>query len=131
MKGSLTYQQTVELVLVECYSCAIIYGIPQMMDTMLLAKKEKASTYCPNGHCWNYVGRSDADQLAATKAQLTSAKDQLEAAERAANRNRQEITRLKKRAANGVCPCCQRTFQQLSRHMKVKHPEYEGSELPG
>jgi hypothetical protein len=25
-----------------------------------------------------------------------------------------------------VCPCCQRSFQNLSRHMKTKHPEYPG-----
>jgi hypothetical protein len=24
----------------------------------------------------------------------------------------------------GVCPCCNRTFQQLARHMKAKHPGY-------
>jgi hypothetical protein len=22
------------------------------------------------------------------------------------------------------CPCCNRTFQQLARHMKAKHPEH-------
>jgi hypothetical protein len=131
MKGSLTYQQTVELVLVECYSCAIVYGIPQMMETMLLSKREKASTYCPNGHVWHYVGQSDAEKLAAAKARLTATEDQLQAAERAAKRNRAEITRLRKRAENGVCPCCSRTFVQLARHMKAKHPEYATSELPG
>jgi hypothetical protein len=27
--------------------------------------------------------------------------------------------------ANGVCPCCNRTFQNLARHMAGKHPDYE------
>lgn len=31
---------------------------------------------------------------------------------------------LRNRAAAGVCPCCNRTFEQLGRHMTTKHPEY-------
>ncbi len=32
--------------------------------------------------------------------------------------------RTRKRVGSGVCPCCSRTFQQLARHMKAKHPAY-------
>jgi hypothetical protein len=34
------------------------------------------------------------------------------------------LTRTKKRAASGVCPCCRRSFKQLRRHMQNKHPVY-------
>jgi hypothetical protein len=34
-----------------------------------------------------------------------------------------ELRRIQKRTAAGVCPCCNRTFQQLARHMKTRHPE--------
>lgn len=33
-------------------------------------------------------------------------------------------TRLKKRIANGVCPCCNRSFKNLHLHMENQHPEY-------
>jgi hypothetical protein len=33
-------------------------------------------------------------------------------------------TRIKRRVANGVCPCCKRTFQDLARHMAGQHPRY-------
>ena len=33
-------------------------------------------------------------------------------------------TRIKNRIANGVCPCCRRSFQNLHRHMLNKHPDY-------
>jgi uncharacterized protein (UPF0212 family) len=36
-------------------------------------------------------------------------------------------TQLKKvhvRVGHGVCPCCNRSFAQLRRHMAAKHPEY-------
>jgi len=35
---------------------------------------------------------------------------------------RGELTKLKKRVTNGVCPCCHRSFQNLRRHMATKHP---------
>ena len=34
------------------------------------------------------------------------------------------LTRTKNRVARGVCPCCNRSFQDLMRHMATKHPEY-------
>jgi len=37
-------------------------------------------------------------------------------------------TRLKNRIHNGVCPCCNRTFQNLQKHMKKQHPDYVKSE---
>lgn len=32
---------------------------------------------------------------------------------------------LIERVHNGVCPCCNRTFKQLARHMSIKHPDYK------
>lgn len=41
-------------------------------------------------------------------------------------RERKKKEQLETRAANGVCPCCHRTFKQLARHMKTKHPDFPG-----
>jgi len=46
------------------------------------------------------------------------------AQERRATAYKGHLTRQKRRAANGVCPCCKRTFKDLARHMSGKHPEY-------
>lgn len=35
-----------------------------------------------------------------------------------------EAERLRRRTAAGVCPCCNRSFVQLARHMKTKHPDH-------
>jgi len=35
-----------------------------------------------------------------------------------------QLTKTKRRVANGVCPCCNRTFADLSAHMHGQHPEY-------
>jgi hypothetical protein len=37
---------------------------------------------------------------------------------------------VQKRVGNGVCPCCNRTFEDLARHMKVKHREYSLAAAP-
>lgn len=34
------------------------------------------------------------------------------------------VTRTRNRIANGVCPCCDRSFTNLQRHMASKHPDY-------
>lgn len=39
--------------------------------------------------------------------------------------------RLRKRASAGVCPCCNRTFSQLARHMQTKHPTFIAQEIAG
>lgn len=38
-------------------------------------------------------------------------------------------TRLKNRVANGVCPCCNRTFANLQRHMSTKHKGFIAEEV--
>ncbi len=83
--------------------------------------------YCPNGHQLSYREReegrlrkqlqSEQERYRQAEAQLVSVRDQLQATER-------EMQRHKKRVANGVCPCCNRSFVKLQQHMKVKHPEY-------
>lgn len=36
-------------------------------------------------------------------------------------------TKLKKRIAKGACPCCNRHFVNLQRHIEGQHPEYPAS----
>lgn len=50
--------------------------------------------------------------------------EEREAADRRTAAAKGRVTRLKNRAAAGVCPCCNRTFQQLARHMAAKHPTF-------
>jgi hypothetical protein len=35
------------------------------------------------------------------------------------------VTRTKKRIGKGICPCCNRYFKNLHRHMTNQHPEYK------
>jgi hypothetical protein len=111
-----SYQRSIQLSVVDCCVCGVVYGIPKKMDTQLKRDGQEATTYCPNGHQWVYSDSLEKE-LRAANARAIHAEDQLRAA-------RGELTSLRKRAANGVCPCCHRTFQQLTRHMKAKHPDF-------
>ncbi|WP_159103999.1 hypothetical protein [Rhodopseudomonas sp. B29] len=51
-------------------------------------------------------------------------RDQREAAERRAAAARGQVTKIKNRVGHGVCPCCNRTFANLARHMAGEHPGY-------
>lgn len=115
----------------DCPVCGCIFAIPDGVRRRGLAGKASVTIWCPNGHQWHYTGKThDAEvrELRETIAWERAQRDQAEAAERAqraaATRARNERDRLKVRARAGVCPCCQRTFQQLARHMKTKHPDF-------
>ena len=56
--------------------------------------------------------RRERDQL---KQQLAYKDDEIAA-------KGKQLTRLQKRIHAGVCPCCNRTFTNVARHMKTKHP---------
>lgn len=48
-----------------------------------------------------------------------------ETGKRTAAALRGTVTKLKNRAAAGLCPCCNRSFVNVARHMKTKHPKFQ------
>lgn len=41
------------------------------------------------------------------------------------------LVKERKRVGNGVCPCCNRTFGNLQRHMATKHPDHADTKQIG
>jgi hypothetical protein len=107
-----------------CCSCGIVFAFPDyMMDR---CKNIGGDFYCPNGHQQHYTKTEVArlrEKLDEQIRHSTLLSERAIAAEKRKKKTQAEINRLKKRASAGVCPCCNRTFQQLARHMKSKHPE--------
>jgi hypothetical protein len=126
---------TGELTVMQCGSCGVLFAMPEDLRDECSRHKGK-SWYCPNGHSRIYAKTDDIklreaqEQLARERALRDQAEAEAEAATRRAKRARAEATKLKTRAKAGVCPCCNRTFQQLARHMKTKHPEFEPETEP-
>jgi hypothetical protein len=92
-----------------------------MPNDLLRNFKEKGTAhFCPNGHSQSF-----------TKSEVSRLREQLEAKERelraskcetlAERLEREKAERKLNRVRRGVCPCCNRSFQNLARHMETKH----------
>jgi hypothetical protein len=117
---------------VVCCECGVMYAIPALLRQQKL--KDHSNFYCPNGHKQYYAGQTEEDrlrkELEAKQAELDRKQrllmEQLElrtAAERSAIAYKAQTTKLKNRILRGVCPFCNRHFDNLERHMKTKHAE--------
>ena len=89
--------------------------------------------YCPNcGGSRYYPQKSKEEileaQLAAERRGKELALAQAEHARNQARAQKAAKTRVKNRISNGVCPCCNRYFKDLHRHIQNKHPDYTKKE---
>lgn len=130
---STTQTYTGTLTVLQCANCGMTFGITTDFEGR--RRDDHESFYCPKGHSQSYRQESEAErlkrQLAETERQrvqwMDRAREKGEEAKRAdASRRvvKGHLTRIRKRVAAGVCPCCKRTVSQLAAHMKTKHPDY-------
>ncbi len=117
---------------ITCYDgeCGISFAVPVWWYT---GKTRTHTTfYCPNGHRQSFIEESDVDKARRerdiARQQVARAEQEAAAARRQVVQAQRETKRLKKRAAAGTCPCCQRTVLQMARHMKTKHPGFVAEE---
>ena len=88
-------------------------------------RRTKSTWYCPRGHARVWSGESTEQKLRRAETREIQLRDQLAAAVRDAESTRVALLRDRQRFANGVCPCCNRTFQNVLRHMQCEHPDYD------
>ena len=121
----ITYSET--LTVTSCW-CGIALAVP---DNLYRYTKQSSSRhiFCPLGHQFVF-GDTFEKQLRETERRLKATKDLLVAEERSHVATRGHLTRARKRAAAGVCPCCHRTFQNVTRHVASKHPDFDPAALP-
>ena len=125
-----------ELVEETCCSCHIRFAMPYSFQKRC-REDSKVLFCCPNGHYQHYSGeqterealRRERDRLKQQAARLEDeareAREDADAAKRQAAAFKGVATRIKNRVQHGVCPCCNRTFQDLARHMKSQHPDVD------
>lgn len=122
----MTLTDTVVFVTEECCNCGIPFAITQDLKDRRL--KDHKSFYCPNGHSQHYTGKTEEqklrEQLERANQRVASRDEDLrvERASHAATKG--QLTKAKKRAAHGVCPCCKRTFANVARHVAGQHPDF-------
>lgn len=120
-----------------CYRCGVAFAVPA--HWVRQRREDKASFHCPNGHSQAFV-QGEVDRLkaelererAARQREIEATKHQRQRADREERRRialKGQLTKVKKRVQNGVCPCCKRHFTNLERHMHTKHPGFEGEDI--
>ena len=125
----------IQLVQEQCYKCGVYFGLERGHYDLLLKEGKALAFFCPNGHQQHYVeGEADKlrrerdrlqQQLAQKDDDIKWQREQRLVAERQVTAAKGQITKLKKRANAGVCPCCNRTFANMAAHMKTKHPDHD------
>lgn len=118
-------------VVTTCGQCGVVYTVPEVRHDQMRAEGGYAS--CPNGHQWGWSPeqcererlRRERDLLKQRVAQRDDEIAQLErlriAAEATIATERRSHTKTMRRIQGGACPCCNRFFVNVARHMESKH----------
>ena len=118
--------KTITLELHECPDCGVAWGLTSDYEDR--RRQDHRTFHCPNGHPLSYRQESREEklkrQLEQTSSQLALTQSRLTVTKRQKAAAKGQLTKAKRRVANGVCPCCNRTFADLAAHMHGQHPEY-------
>jgi DNA-binding XRE family transcriptional regulator len=117
------YVDSIELVTHTCGKCGVVFAMSREFQDA--RKKDRQTWYCPNGDPRVFTGKTEAEKL---REELERQRQITDAEQARASRLQQERDqatrahgRMRQRVFNGVCPCCNRTFQNLLQHMKTEH----------
>lgn len=120
-----TITETITLTTTTCIVCGITFAMPSWF--MEARRKDHKALFCPNGHNLAFGDGPIEDlqkRLGYAQAALENERKQHDSTRKALTGAKGQLTKAKKRAIAGACPCCNRTFVQLARHMATKHPEF-------
>jgi hypothetical protein len=113
---------------IDCAACGLRFYVPGVWEAA--RRNDRRDFVCPNGHQLAFGIHSEVERLkkeiAKEQERRRWAEERAETLERSRAAIQGQVTKLKNRAAAGLCPCCNRSFQNLARHMKTRHP----GELP-
>jgi DNA-binding XRE family transcriptional regulator len=108
---------------VTCCNCHMAFGMPDAFYDKRRADRRIFT--CPAGHEQHFTGPTEESKL---RDEVVRQRSVLEAAQARATRLQHERDvvskahrRMRERIQNGVCPCCNRTFQNLLQHMTSEH----------
>lgn len=119
-----------EFVTESCCTCGIQFAMTTAFRKRKL--KDRNTFFCPAGHPQHYTGKSEEQKLKERleRAEQEAARQVSEAAllRQQKNESERRYMRIRSRVSKGVCPCCNRTFQNLMRHMQTEHPDFTANQ---
>lgn len=113
------YVDNIKFITEECCNCGMPFAMTKDFQRRRL--NDHQSFYCPAGHSQRYTGKTEEQKL---KDKLEAEAGRAMALESQLNQTSRNYQRIRARVKNGVCPCCNRTFQNLLQHMKTEHPDF-------
>lgn len=104
--------------------CGQVVAMPE--EWIEARKRSREVFHCPNCGDTRVFTEKTREQQAREAAERRAAEAELEASEARtkATETSRRYNRMRNRIRNGVCPCCNRTFDNLARHMATKHPSF-------
>ena len=118
----------------KCCQCREVFWIGD--ETYQVLRRSGQDFHCPFGHQQHFSpGKTDIEilreqldeerrQRQRAEQRVAEARDEAAHERRRANGYKGHATRITKRAKAGICVCCNRSFQNLRRHMATKHPQF-------
>lgn len=130
---SLTITNKTVFVVEDCCVCGMQFAMTEDFRRRKLNNHE--GFYCPSGHGQSYTGKTEAQkqreradkleqQADAARARAKYWREENERTTRSRSAVKGQLTKTKKRIAGGACPCCNRSFVDLAKHMAGQHPEF-------
>lgn len=125
---------------VSCANCGVKFAVNQDLYRQAVVESRR-SVYCPACGLETVWRESESQrEIRRLKGELETAGRRADTAARRAEladaratglenslrATKGVVTKIKRRISNGVCPCCNRTFRDLHRHMASQHPEFNG-----
>jgi hypothetical protein len=116
-----------------CPTCFVHYAAPKAMFDK--KQTDGGHWFCPNGHQIIYSeskldkAKAEADALRRERDALRQNEawyeDRLKTERKEARALKASLKKVHQRVGNGVCPCCNRQFVNLQRHMASKHADFK------
>lgn len=116
-----------------CTECGVSYALTAAFEDR--RRDDHKTFHCPNGHRQHYPSKNDAEKAREEaererqraerlQQQLRRREEDLQSERRQHSATKGQLTKTRKRAAHGTCPCCKRSFANVQRHVSSQHPEY-------
>ena len=137
-----TIHHSTALTTLECCKCGGALGLnAKWVQNARATGNQKHQFWCPYcGTTQGWGGKSQSEKLKEEVERWKAANDRLakdkaDALAEADHFRRSRdgmkgvVAKIKKRVGRGVCPCCNRHFANLERHMVSQHPEVATGEV--
>ncbi len=125
--GDTALSLSINLDKIDCPSCNATYALNSAYVER--RRQDGRGWLCP--YCHGSTSFHGNDENSKLKKQLAEEVARRDRALADANTLRAEVAaakaateKLKRRTANGVCPCCTRSFSNVAQHIRDKHPEF-------